>query len=145
MDYSSMAESLEKMLREGAKEESQSNDEPQTKKSDPEVEVIPQPSEVALSMGRGSSVVAVLCLFCSGAVSAITQSSSMPMAFERCEEASTQIIAQLNSPPRHVEQLVNVPGARVTRVSLEDSTVLITCDAEEKRVLIERSTERPTP
>lgn len=145
MDYSSMAESLEKMLREGAQEKGKSSDGPQAKKSDSEVEVIPQSSEVALSIGRGCSVVAVFCLFCSGGASAITQSSSMPMAFERCEEASTQIIAQLNSPPRHVEQLVNVPGARVTRVSLEDSTVLITCDAEEKRVLIERSTERPTP
>ncbi len=91
-------------------------------------------------MGKGCFAVALLFLSCPFAVSADTHSSVVPMDFSRCERAQAQIIAQLNSRPSRIEKVSDAPGQKAVRVYSNGMDVLITCDSEKRRVLVEVST-----
>lgn len=94
-------------------------------------------------MGKGCFAVALLFLSCPLAVSADTHSSVVPMDFSRCEQAQAHIIAQLNSRPSRIEKVSDAPGQKAVRVYSNGMDVLITCDSEKRRVLVEVSTNEP--
>lgn len=94
-------------------------------------------------MGKGCFAVALLFLSYPFTVSADTHSSVVPMDFSRCEQAQAQIIAQLNSRPSRIENVIDAPGEKAVRVYSNGMDILITCDSEKRRVLVEVSTNEP--
>lgn len=94
-------------------------------------------------MGRYSWALTALFLLHPLNALAETHSSVVPMDFNRCEQAQAQIIAQMNSRPSRIEEVINAPNQKAVRVFSSGMNTLITCDAEKRRVVIEVSTNDP--
>ncbi len=92
-------------------------------------------------MNKGSIFAALVILATPSIASATAESSSMPMSFEKCQATQANTIAQLNVPSGDIVQIVNTSSMTMTRIYVDDGSVLITCSAPDNKMVITKSSE----
>ncbi|MFI8372614.1 hypothetical protein ACIGCH_00720 [Pseudomonas helleri] len=92
-------------------------------------------------MSKSCLTVIAAFFFCLHNFCMANDSSTLPVQFELCGEAQSNAIHQLNTRPKSVATIVNNKTAKVIFVQLDGASLMISCDAEEKRMVIERTEE----
>ena len=92
-------------------------------------------------MIKGSLFASIILLTMPAIVSAAAESSSVPMSFEKCQSAQANTIAQLNVRPGDIVHIVNTSVMTMTRIYVDDGSVLITCSAPDSKMVITKSSE----
>ncbi|WP_019097724.1 MULTISPECIES: hypothetical protein [Pseudomonas] len=92
-------------------------------------------------MKNGSIFAAIAIAATPVFASAAAESSSVSMSFEKCQAAQANTIAQLNVPPDDIVHIVNTGVMTMTRIYVEDGSVLITCSGPDNKMVITKSSE----
>ena len=84
------------------------------------------------------SVFAAMLIAMPAIATAAAESTSTSMSFEKCQAVQASTIAQLNVPPKDI---VNTSTMTVTKLYVEDGSVIVTCSAPDQKMVITKSSE----
>lgn len=92
-------------------------------------------------MSKGNVLAAIAIAVAPAFAAAAAESSSVSMSFEKCQAAQANTIAQLNVPPGDIVHIVNTSTMTMTRLYVEDGSVIVTCSAPDQKMVITKSSE----
>lgn len=87
------------------------------------------------------SVFAAMLIAMPAIATAAAESTSTSMSFEKCQAIQASTIAQLNVPPKDIIHIVNTSTMTVTKLYVEDGSVIVTCSAPDQKMVITKSSE----
>ncbi|TRZ62249.1 hypothetical protein DZA28_20800 [Pseudomonas alloputida] len=91
-------------------------------------------------MTKGIIFAAAIMAIPAAAIAAV-ESTSTSMSFEKCQAVQANTIAQLNVPPGDIVHIVNTSTMTMTRLYVEDGSVIVTCSAPDNKMVITKSSE----